>query len=509
MKSMVAEIGSQAEACSAPAIAPSAPDPRIASALAWSRARRVRRLTLAAPFNLDSATLAFVRERPQVRALVRWPGQEDAGGVEMSGLFLPDDYSWELPRGCPATLVFIDGPSALTARMITAALRRGVRTVVFTEGGAWRSKSLPLLAFDKLWSKLVAACVSASGPWGGPCQSLLDVGYRRSIRPALAAAPLAFSAQRLAESAGSRDAPAGIVLACPTLVAGGAERQIVNTATGLRAAVLQPITVLVSRLHSPPGNAFFLDQLLAAGVEVRELRAAETGLQRWLDTRSLAQTKEGARTLALLRQLPQAIRQEVLDLGAEITSLNPAVVHCWLDYSNVRAGIAAVCAGVPRVVLSGRNVGPRHFPHIFEPFMGSAYKALIDCPGVLLTNNSYGGAKDYAAWLEINPATVPVIYNGIDLSRIRKSSSSEVARFRQDHGIAADTLLIGGMFRLSPEKRPLLWLEVAALVTARRPDTTFLLCGEGPLAPTVQSFIQQRGLQHRVRILSPDRKSVV
>jgi hypothetical protein len=360
---------------------------------------------------------------------VRWPGQQDAGGVEMSGQFLPDDYSWELPRSCPATLVFIDGPGALTARMITAALRRGVRTVVFTEGGAWRSKSLPLLAFDKLWSKLVAACVSASGPRGGPCQSLLDVGYRRSIRPALAAAPLAFSAQRLADSAASRDAPAGIVLACPTLVAGGAERQIVNTATGLRAAGLHPITVLVSRLHSPPGNAFFLDQLLAAGVDVREVRAAETGLQRWLDTRSLAQTPEGASTLALLQQLPQAIRQEVLDLGAEIASLNPAVVHCWLDYSNVRAGIAAVCAGVPRVVLSGRNVGPRHFPYIFEPFMRSAYRALLESPGVVLTNNSRGGAKDYAEWLGIDVEAVPVIYNGLDLERIQPPPQSRRCRF--------------------------------------------------------------------------------
>jgi glycosyltransferase involved in cell wall biosynthesis len=506
MKPLIADIKPRGEARSAPAVAASAPDPRIDSALAWCRARGVRRLTLAAPFNLDRATLAFVREQTQVRAILRWPGQQDAGGVEMSGQFLPDDYSWELPRGCPATLVFIDGPGALTARMITAALRRGVRRVVFTEGGAWRSQWLPLLAFDKLWSKLVAACVSASGPRGGPCQSLLDVGYRRSIRPALAAAPLAFSAQRLADSTSARVAPAGIVLACPTLVAGGAERQIVNTATGLRAAGLHPITVLVSRLHSPPGNAFFLDQLLAAGVEVREMRAA---LQRWLDTRRLAQTAEGARTLALLQQLPQAIRQEVLDLAAEIASLNPAVVHCWLDYSNVRAGLAAVCAGVPRVVLSGRNVGPRHFPYIFEPFMRSAYRALLDCPGVVLTNNSQGGAVDYADWLGIDPATIPVIYNGIDLSRMRRPSAEQMARFRRDHGIPTDAPLIGGMFRLSPEKRPLLWLDVATLVARQRPDAVFLLFGDGPLRSAMQGFIDQHAPGRQIRLLPPTQNSAL
>jgi glycosyltransferase involved in cell wall biosynthesis len=506
MKPLVADIESRAEACSAPAVAASAPDPRIDSALAWCRALGARRLTLAAPFNLDRATLAFIREQPQVRAIVRWPGQEDAGSVEMSGRFLPDDYTWELPRGCPATLVFIDGPGALTARMITAALRRGVLTVVFTEGGAWHSKSLPLQAFDKLWSKLVAACVRASGPRGGLCQSLLDIGYRRSIRPALAAAPLAFSAQRLADSAGARDTPAGIVLACPTLVAGGAERQIVNTATGLRAAGLQPITVLVSRLHSPPGNAFFLEQLLAAGVEVREMRAA---LQRWLDTRRLAQTAEGARTLALLQQLPQAIRQEVLDLAAEIASLNPAVVHCWLDYSNVRAGIAAVCAGVPRVVLSGRNVGPRHFPYIFEPFMRSTYRALLECPGVVLTNNSQGGAADYADWLGVDPQQITVVYNGLDLTRAQRPAPAAVARFREERGVPADAPLIGGLFRFSAEKRPLLWIKVAAEIARQRPDARFLLFGEGPVREAMQRAIDEHGLVTRLHLLPPTRHSTL
>ena len=445
------------------AVAPtlSAPDPRIESALRWCSARGVSRLVLAPPFHLDPATLAFVREQPQVRAILRWPGQEQLGVDEADGRFLPDDYSWQLPRPCRRTLVFIDGRGALTARMIAAALRRGVRSIVFTEGGTWRSKSVPLLALGKLLSKLVARCVNASGPGGGVCQSLLDIGYRRSIRPALAAAPLAFGERRPADSRGE---PVGIVLACPTLVAGGAERQIVNTAVGLRDAGLGPITVLVARLHSPPGNAFFLDHLVTAGVDVREARAVETGLQRWLDTRRLAETAEGARTLSLLQRLPEAIRQEVLELGAEISAFNPAVVHCWLDYSNVRAGLAAVCAGVPRVVLSGRNVGPRHFPHTFEPVMRSAYRALLDCPGVVMTNNSYGGATDYAAWLGIDPQRITVIYNGLDLARVRKPLSEQLTRFRRDHDIPADAALIGGMFRLSPEKRPLLWLEVAALV---------------------------------------------
>jgi glycosyltransferase involved in cell wall biosynthesis len=491
-------------ACIATAPISSAPDPRIESALRWCSVRGVSRLVLAAPFPLDPATLAFVRAQPQVRAILRWPGQEQFGDDEADGRFLPDDYSWQLPRACPRTLVFIDGRGALTARMITAALRRGVRRIVCAEGGTWRSKSVLLLALGKLSSKLVARCVNASGPGGSLCESLVDISYRRSMRPALAAAPLAFHERRLADVCGG---PAGVVLACPTLVAGGAERQIVNTAVGLRAAGVGRITVLVARLHSPPGNAFFLDHLIAAGVEVREALDSETGRQRWLNTRRLAETAQGARTLSFLQRLPEAINQEVLELGAEISALNPSVVHCWLDYSNVRAGLAAVCAGVPRVVLSGRNVGPRHFPNIFEPFMRSTYRALLDRPGVVLTNNSHGGAADYAGWLGIDPARIPVIYNGLDLARVRKPPPEELARFRRDHDVPADAQVIGGMFRLSPEKRPMLWLEVAVRVAKQRADASFLLFGEGPLRPTMQRFIDQHGLGARVRLLPPMRRS--
>jgi len=466
----------------------------------------MHQLLLAAPFELDPPTLAFVRSQSCVSGILRWPGQESTATQASDGAFLPDEYNWQLPRPCPRTLLFIDGRTALTARMIASALRRGVWSIVFTEGGDWFVRPVLLLAAGKLWRKAVAACVNAGGPSGSVCQWMLNIGYYRSMRPALSAAPLVFGERWAAEP---YRAPAGVVLACPTLVAGGAERQIVTTALGLHAAGLGPVTVLVARLHNPPGNAFFLDHLINAGVTVKEVRAADNRLLRWLDTRRLAATTEGARTLALVQRLPQAVRQEVLELGAELFALNPAVAHCWLDYSNVRAGLAAVCVGVPRVVLSGRNVGPRHFPYIFEPFMRSAYRALLDCPGVVLSNNSRGGAADYAAWLGIDPARIPVIYNGLDLARMQKPDRAEVTWFRQSHGIDAEAPLIGGMFRLSPEKRPLLWLEVAALVCSQRPDVNFLLFGEGPLLQATQRFIDRRALGTRVRLLPPIQDSAL
>ena len=390
-------------------------DPRIASALAWCAEQGVRRLLLAAPFELDAVTLEFVASRPEVCGLVRWPGQHGLPFDAGDSVFLPETYSWRLPTDCPPCILFIDGPGALTARMIIAAMRRRVRTVVFTTLGAWIRRPLPVLAATKLASKVAARCIQAGR---GPCQNLVDHWYRRALTPILAAAPLEFGPRLVASQ------PNGIVIACPTLVAGGAERQIVNTAVGLRAAGMAPLTVLVSRLHSPPGNAFFLDRLLAAGVQVREVASPAGSLERWRTVQALAASTAGRRTLGLLRRLPQSLGQEVLDLGMELSNLNPAVVHSWLDYSNTRAGIAAVCAGVPRIILSGRNVSPRHFSYIHEPFMRGAYRALLARSSVVLSNNSRGGAADYAAWLGIDPARIEVVYNGVDLTALRRPRSA-------------------------------------------------------------------------------------
>jgi len=90
----------------------------------------------------------------RVCGIVGWPGHENITTGGSDGVFLPDDYSWQLPRPCPPTLLFIDGRGALTARMIAVALRRGVGRIVFSEGGGWRGRPLLLLAFGKLSSKV-------------------------------------------------------------------------------------------------------------------------------------------------------------------------------------------------------------------------------------------------------------------------------------------------------------------------------------------------------------------
>lgn len=475
-------------------------DPRLASALAWCVARGVRLPTVAVPFTVgDSAVPALVDllDQGQVESLVLSQSGSDTVQADAVGAFIPTAFSWRLPRRLGRCVVFVGNRNALTAPMMAAALRRGVRSVVYWDVSRWRRSLLAVLALEKVLGKALAACERVRLLGYSPCRTVMDRLYAAHIRRALAAAPLLAKSAR--EPVASR-----IILACPTLVAGGAERQIVNTALGLRQLGLTDVTVLVANLHNPPGNDFFLPSLQTGGVVVRDTATAASGLLGWEQlSHGRWCSAEGEVALGHLKRLPSALIQDVVDLCTLFMELRPAVVHCWLDYSNIRAGLAAVAAGVPRVILSGRNVSPIHFPYIHEPFMRAAYRILVRQPGVQFINNSQGGADDYAAWLGLSANQIRVIYNGADLDGLRRAPPAATSALRHRHGIPERAPLVGGLFRFSDEKRPLLWLETAARVGRSIPEAFFLVFGAGPRQPDMERFIIQHGLQGRIKLAPP------
>src|SRR5262249_17997893 len=64
--------------------------------------------------------------------------------------------------------------------------------------------------------------------------------------------------------------------------------------------------------------------------------------------------------------------------------------------------------------------------------------------------------------------------------------------------IPTNATVIGSIFRFYPEKRPLLWIETAARVSAQRSDCHFVIFGEGPLQSKAVALAKQRGLSERL-----------
>jgi glycosyltransferase involved in cell wall biosynthesis len=68
-------------------------------------------------------------------------------------------------------------------------------------------------------------------------------------------------------------------------------------------------------------------------------------------------------------------------------------------------------------------------------------------------------------------------------------------------GIAAGTPVLGGVFRMSEEKRPLLWLEVAALVAEQDERVRFVVCGDGPMRDEMVRHAAALGIGDRVHLV--------
>lgn len=274
-----------------------------------------------------------------------------------------------------------------------------------------------------------------------------------------------------------------VLMVNDALAWGGAERQIVNTLTGARAAD-HPVVLRCLRLGRTVDHDFHLDAVRRLGIDVANAeRAGDTPLD--------------PRALGVVAWLPGDIQDEIMRLAAECRRLRPAVLHAWQDGAAVAAGYAALLVGVPRVILAGRNLAPDGFPD-HRPHVALAYRELAAHPNVRLINNSEAGARDYARWLGLPAARVTVLRNGVPPPP--PVDRQAVAELRARHGIPLGAPVIGGLFRLYAEKRPELWLEVVVALARRRPDLHALLFGAGPLAPDLARRIAAAGLADRVHL---------
>lgn len=456
---------------------------------------------LAVPFCLRQGAVSQLLRQRDVNSLVVSMDTVTGDAGSRCGTFLPADYSWRLPESVTSSLLFIGPRIRITAPMIRAAMIAGIRRLITWDIDRWVLESIWSLAASKLANKLVAGVHRLGEFSAGHFPHAADILYLKGMGRALRAAT---------ELSFGPPVPGRILIACPTLVAGGAERQIVNTALGLLTRGRTDVSLLVANLTRRPGNDFFLRPLADAGIQAREPSGPTDHLEDWVQFwGDPALARQIHRVRLLLRGLPTSLCQDIVDHYLALRELRPSVVHCWLDYSNVRAGLAALIAGVPTVILSGRNVGPIHFPYIFESTMRSAYRTLAAYPQVSIVNNSHAGAEDYAAWLGLPGERFRVIYNGVDLDAVQRPEEGLIRAFRQGLGIGEGCQVVGGMFRLSPEKRPLLWLETAIRLVRTNPEVHCLLFGEGPMEPEMRRALTSADVEMRVKILAPTRDSAL
>ena len=305
----------------------------------------------------------------------------------------------------------------------------------------------------------------------------IDGAAWRRLRPGevddalLAEALLATAPRRSGRAADGRATPR-VMHVIGSLAAGGAERQAVYVARETRARGAADAEIVV--LNPLEGAArHYLPLAERGGVPVRVAGsvaddAARTGLCR------------DARLLRTLGAVDPAYRAWCVDLAGEIAARRPEVVHAWLDHANVWAGIAALAMGVPRIVLSTRNVNPTHFPSLHGPYFAAWYRVLARSERVSFIANSRAGADDYAEWIGVDRARLRVVLNGFDADATNAGDGPALEALRRELGVSGCRVVLG-VFRLSEEKHPLAWAEVARRLLAAHADVVVLHAGDGPM----------------------------
>lgn len=286
-----------------------------------------------------------------------------------------------------------------------------------------------------------------------------------------------------------------LLLFTHALVSGGAERQWCYLAKELAARGYKT-TLLTQTLQGHGGH--YLPLLSDTNVNICSL-----------DTLRLPHDLPGI-------ELAPEKHEDVVKLALAIRHLAPTHLLCQLDRSNLWGASAALLANcdVQKILFSFRNVNPTHFPHF--PFEGMLewYQVLLNSKRLVLSGNSRAGNADYAKWLGIEQKQVAYIPNAVLLAKEQDDgenittyeaddSRRDVVRaaLRRKLGISETAPVLLGVFRLSKEKRPLLFLRTVHKLKRLYPELVALHAGAGPLLEEARAYALELGIVSSVQFL--------
>lgn len=308
--------------------------------------------------------------------------------------------------------------------------------------------------------------------------------------------------QQSGSSQWSNNALEHVAFVAHSIGIGGAERQIINTIKGFEKHII-PIPKISlyctewSEKEDRDSYRRFLNE------NITELKTIVPSSESMLTGREKLSELFGKETLG---KIPNNLLREIIGLYQQFSEQKPSVVHAFHDRINIVAGIAAVLAGVPRIVLSTRSVA-KFVTDKVNPFARpiwykSTYQELLKRPQVQLYHVSNAVSRSYDTWLGLPDRQKLVLYNSTDYDLMRESASeNEFRREKRSIQFGPDDLVVGGIMRYSSEKRPYLFIETAKIVVEKSPNAHFVLIGDGPLMDQVARLVRRYGLTDNIHLI--------
>ncbi|HTT97342.1 MAG TPA: glycosyltransferase [Rhizomicrobium sp.] len=273
----------------------------------------------------------------------------------------------------------------------------------------------------------------------------------------------------------------GLVMIAHSLTAGGAERVVATTFRALHeSGRFDWVKLYLIDLSPHNGTDFYLPLVGAAASDIVVLN----------------RTGPIEAPFAWLPQDNAATAQAIFN---RLQEDKPAIVHASLEPLTLFAGLAALHAGVPRIVLHTHNMRPTALrPELAAPRRWrGCYEALLGRKNVALVGVAGAAIRDYEQWLDLeNASNLHVVHNGFDAGVFRPVRDAAArSALRTPYGVPDYAPLIGTAFKFRQEKQPLHWVDAACEVLKQRPDARFVMFGDGELMEDTRRHIEAKGVK--------------
>lgn len=287
-----------------------------------------------------------------------------------------------------------------------------------------------------------------------------------------------------------------------SLGAGGAERQMVNSAINLERLRREhgdkhdrrldgPFQLVITSLEPNESMDFFLPAANAGQVPVTEIRNLPL-----MPCQEIC--PEWPQLSSLLPILPKNCLFGVQRLVAYFRREKTQIAFLWQDGAVLQGALAALIAGVPRIILNLRGLPPNIRPHLFREEYEDMYRSLVGIPGVEFVSNGRTTMRAYCDWINIPDRLFTVIPNGVIPAPLKDKKSDRDMWSEFDRRTSGASHTVGGVFRFDTDKRPQLWMKFARAYLRRHPNARFLLVGGGRLLASAEEFANKYELEDRI-----------
>jgi glycosyltransferase involved in cell wall biosynthesis len=251
-----------------------------------------------------------------------------------------------------------------------------------------------------------------------------------------------------------------LLIVTPKLMVGGAQLQLLALLRGLDKDRFRPI---VAPLY--PGGELAQEFRAVPGIEVIDLN------------------RRGKWDFLPLARVAMLLRARRIDIVMPFVS--PAAFFGLLP---------GLLAGTPALIATERS-GSRHLsgtgPKAYDTIEGWLARAA----DVVIANSEAG--RQLMLRRGVREERIRVIRNGLDPRRLRPDPA-RVASCRLRLSPTEGAGAVGVVATLTPAKRHDVFLEAAAMVSTRLPQTRFAIVGDGPLRESLESRARSLGLADRV-----------